>query len=283
MRTTFKNALLRLAALATACLLLTITPALAATCTLCGSETGSADYLCTNCLLTLLHQEREDVPLEVVSAQQNADGTVTVTWTDDAAGAPYTVRYELLETAPVPFGWTAAEGVTENTFTLTRLVPGVSYIISIQDNQGQTASITYYAPVPGTDTAIGAKIRFKPMHRIGRSTKQQPAFSSSEIAQENETLHGLYLRLTYSPLATTRHYAFQIAIEAPNGFSDVVFSGTLELHHGKSSVPVWGFIPVDDFFDLLTDYYGGVPTGEYDVTLYFNGQKVYTAPFTVTE
>ena len=79
MRTTFKNALLRLAALVTACLLLTITPALAATCTLCGSETGSADYLCTNCLLTLLHQEREDVPLEVVSAQQNADGTVTVT------------------------------------------------------------------------------------------------------------------------------------------------------------------------------------------------------------
>ena len=57
--------------------------------------------------------------------------------------------------------------------------------------------------------------------------------------------------------------SFQIAIEAPNDFSDVVFSGTLELHHGKSSIPVWGFIPVDDYFALLEKYYGGIPTGEY--------------------
>ncbi|MBR3765197.1 MAG: hypothetical protein IKK57_11705, partial [Clostridia bacterium] len=100
---------------------------------------------------------------------------------------------------------------------------------------------------------------------------------------ENETLHGLYLRLTYSTLAKSRTYAFQIAIEAPNDFADVVFSGNLELRHGKSAIPVWGFIPVDNFFDLLMEYYGGIPTGEYDVTLYFNGQKVYSVPLTVTE
>ncbi|MBQ2953680.1 MAG: fibronectin type III domain-containing protein [Clostridia bacterium] len=277
-----KHALIRLFALA-AFLCLMATSAFAASCTLCGSETGSDDYLCTNCLLALLHQEREVVPLEITSAVQNADGTVTVTWADEAANGPYTVQYELLQSAPVPFGWTAAEGVTEYTCTLNRLVPGVSYVITVVDALGQTAEYTYYAPTPGTDTAIGAKIRFKPMHRIGRSTKQQTAFSASEIAQENETLHGLYLRLTYSTLSRSRTYAFQIAIEAPNDFSDVVFCGTLELHHGKSSVPVWGFIPVDDYFNLLMNYYGGVPTGEYDVTLYFNGQKVYTAPFTVTE
>ena len=283
MRTTFKNALLRLAALVTACLLLTITPALAATCTLCGSETGSADYLCTNCLLTLLHQEREDVPLEVVSAQQNADGTVTVTWTDDAAGAPYTVRYELLEAAPVPFGWTAAEGVTENSFTLERLVPGVSYVITVQNGEGQTAQLRYFAPVPGSDTQIGARIRLKPMLRTGRTSRQQTAFSAAEIAADNDAQHGLYLRLTYSTLRYTRHYAFQFAVEAPNDFSDVIFSGGLTLDYGKSQVPVWGFIPMDDYFACLESYYGGVPAGEYDVTIYFNGQKVYTVPFTVGE
>ena len=63
----------------------------------------------------------------------------------------------------------------------------------------------------------------------------------------------------------------------------LVFCGTLELHHGRSSIPVWGFIPVDDYFDLLQAYYGGIPTGEYDVTLYFNGQKVYSVPFTVVD
>ena len=277
-----KHALLRLIALATVLSLLLMTPAFAASCTLCGGETGSDDYLCTNCLLALLNQEREPVPMEI-SLAQNENGTLCVSWTDEAGNAPYTVRYELLQAAPVPFGWTAAEGVTEREVTLTRLTPGVSYVITVQDSQGQSVQATYYAPIPGTDSEIGAKIRLKPMNRIGRSTKRQVSFSASEIAQENETQHGLYLRLTYSTLSRTRNYAFQIAIEAPNGFADVVFSGTLELHHGKSAVPVWGFIPVDDYFDLLQNYYGGVPTGEYDVTMYFNGQKVYTAPFTVSE
>ena len=278
-----KHALLRLCALVTALLLLGATPALAASCSLCGSETGSDDYLCTSCLLALLHQEREDAPLTIDGAVQNADGTVTVTWTDDPANGPYTVLYELLETAPVPFGWTAAEGVADTSCTLTRLVPGVSYVITVVDGQGLRDEITYFAAVPGTDREIGAKIRLKPIQRIDRSARKKTAFSASEIAQENETEHGLYLRLTYSTLARTRRYAFQIAVEAPNGFSDVIFSGNLELHHGVSAIPVWGFIPMDDYFALLQDYYGGIPTGEYDATLYFNGQKVWSAPFTVNE
>ena len=278
-----KSNLIRLAALVMALLLLMATPALAASCTLCGKETGSDDYLCTNCLLSLLHQEREAVPMAITGLEQNADGTVTVTWADEAGNGPYKVCYELLETAPVPFGWTATEDVTDCSFTLDRLVPGVSYVVSVQDSLGQTAEANWFAPTPGTDREIGAKIRLKPMNRTGRSTKQQKSFSVSEITADNETLHGLYLRLTYSTLARTRNYAFQIAIEAPNDFSDVVFSGKLELHHGVSSIPVWGFIPVDDYFDLLQNYYGGIPTGEYDVTFYFNGQKVWTEPFTVIE
>lgn len=277
-----KHALILLFSLA-AIFCLMATPAFAATCTLCGNETGSDDYLCTDCLLSLLNQKKEVVPLEITGAVQNADGTVTLSWTDGAGNAPYTVYYKLLETAPVPFGWTAAEGLNEASFTLERLVPGVSYVFTVMDAQGQLAETTYFAPVPGTDSEIGAKIRLKPMNRIGRSTKRQESFSAGEIAEENETLHGLYLRLTYSALAKTRNYAFQIAVEAPNGFSDVIFSGKLELHHGVSSIPVWGFIPVDDYFTLLQDYYDGVPTGEYDVTLYFNGNKVWSAPFSVSE
>ena len=72
-------------------------------------------------------------------------------------------------------------------------------------------------------------------------------------------------------------------MKAPNDFTDVIFSGTLELLYGRSAVPVWGFIPVDDYFELLQSYYGSIPTGEYDVTLYFNGNEVYTEPFTVVE
>ena len=274
-----RNLLLILTAILMMCL-----PAVAsaATCTLCGSETGSDDYLCTNCLLTLLNTKREST-LTITGSEKNDRGAVTVTWADEERNAPYTVTYELLETAPVPFGWTAAESTWNTSITLERLVPGISYVITVTDAQGNKADHTYFAPVPQEDTEIGAKIRLKPMNRTGRMTKQQQSFSAAEIAQDNGTEHGLYLRLTYSTLKKTRNYDFQIAVEAPNDFSNVIFSGTLELHHGKSAIPVWGFIPMDEYFTLLENYYGGIPTGEYDVTLYFNGNEVWSVPFTVSK
>lgn len=257
--------------------------ALAATCALCGGETGGDSYLCTPCLLELLADEGEPSPIEITAAKTGEDGLVTIAWTDSEGNAPYTVYYELLEAAPTAFGWTAAEGVADTGYTFTRLVPGVSYIFTVMDSEGNAAQYTYFAPKTGTDTEIGAKIRLKAMNRTGRMTKKQVSFSAAEIAAENETTHGLYLRLTYSMLKKTRSYAFAIAVEAPNGFSDVILSGNLELSHGRSYIPVWGFIPMDDYFALLDAYYGGVPTGEYDVTIYFNGAQVHTASFMVSE
>lgn len=259
--------------------------ALAADCALCGSETGSDDYLCTACLLQLLAPDETASPLEIVSAEQTADGSVVMTWTDSGSGAPYSVYYELLETAPTAFGWTAAEATEANSYVFGRLVPGVSYVFTVRDCNGNRAQYTYFAPRPAEDTEIGARIRLKPMNRKEhlRLTKQQESWSASEIAEENEVTHGLYLRLTYSMLKKTRNYGFHIAVEAPNGFSDVIFSGALELLYGRSAIPVWGFIPMDDYFGLLDSYYGGIPTGEYEVTIYFNGARVHSTTFDVIE
>ena len=163
----------RVIVLVLALTILLMTPALAASCTLCGSDTGSDDYLCTDCLLSLLVATKEENPLEITGTVQNADGTVTLSWTDSEGHAPYAVYYELLETASVPFGWTAAAGITDTSLVLDRLVPGVSYVITVADALGQTAETTYFAPIPQEDTEIGAKIRFKAMRRTGRLTKQQ--------------------------------------------------------------------------------------------------------------
>ena len=60
-------------------------------------------------------------------------------------------------------------------------------------------------------------------------------------------------------------------------------SGLNDSIYGKSQVPVWGFIPMDDYFAYLENYYGGVPTGEYIVTMYFNGGYVDSNTFVVAE
>lgn len=250
--------------------------ALADDCTLCGSDTGRDSYLCASCMLRLLEGEHIASPLEVTGVTQNADGTVTLAWTDEAGNAPYCVYYELLDSAPTPFGWTAADDTSETSCTFTRLVPGVSYLFTIEDCRGNKAEHIYYAPTPGTDTEIGARIHVKPRTFDGNQYKTRVYFSPDKAVREGAEEYGLYVRIDYSYLKKNRTYNFLLTIEAPGGYSEVVYSGVLQLHHGRSHLPTWGFVPVDDFFDVLDEFFGEIPSGDYIVTLYFNGAKVHS-------
>ena len=111
--------ILRLVALAMMLSLCLALPALAESCVLCGEETGSDSYLCPACLLDLLAEEDVSGGLEITGAAANEDGSVTLSWQDGAANGPYAVYYELLDGAPVPFGWLAAQNVRGSAVTLT--------------------------------------------------------------------------------------------------------------------------------------------------------------------
>ena len=276
------NLFTRLAALALVLMMTLCLPAAAESCALCGKDTGSDAYLCAACLLDMLAEKDISGGLEITGVETGEDGLVTLTWKDAAAKGPYTVYYALLESASTPFGWTAASNYAGTTLTLPQLAPGVSYVFTVMDADGNRVETTYFAPKPADNNEIGARIRFKTMRLLDRSNKQN-SWSVAEINEDNGYLHGLYLRLTYSTLKTTRFYNFCITVEAPNGFTDVIFSGDLTLRHGKSQVPVWGFINMEDYLSCLDRYYGGIPTGEYIVTMYFDGGYVDSDTFVVAE
>lgn len=277
-----RNPVTRLLTLALVLMMTLSLPALAEGCALCGKETGSDTYLCAGCLLGLLEEKDISGGLEITGAAANADGSVTLTWSDAADNGPYTVYYELLDSAPTAFGWTAATNVRASGVTLTQLAPGVSYVFTVEDASGNQAQQIYYAPVPENGNEIGAKIRIHTKVRNGRKVLELP-FSASEIMQDNGKEHGLYMKLAYSMLRKTRNYAFSVTVEAPGGFADVVLSGALTLNYGKSEVPAWGFIGLDDYFSYLERYYGGVPAGEYLVTMNFDGKPAYTVSFEVRQ
>lgn len=274
------NFFTRLMTLALVLMMICSAPALAADCALCGKETGSDAYLCAACLLDMLAEKDVSGGLEITGTVEEADGTVTLCWNDAAANGPYTVYYELLEAAPVPFGWTAADGVHGTSLNLDRLVPGVSYRLTVKDASGNEAEYSYFAQQPGEAERIGAKIRFKNMRYIYNNYVSGP-WEASEIMRKNGVEHGLYLRLSYSMLKKTRNFAFCVAVEAPGGFVDVILSGNLTMSHGKSQMPVWSFIDMEDYFSILERYYGGVPTGEYTVTMYFDGGVAASETFTI--
>ena len=276
------NMITRLLLLAMVLMMTMVLPAQADSCALCGKESGNENYLCADCLLGLLKEKDISGGLEIVGVMPNADGSVTLIWDDAAANGPYNVYYELLERAPVPFGWTAARGVYSNAVTLEQLVPGVSYVFTVEDASGNKADFIYYAPNVKMGNEIGAKIRITTKMRNGRNHLNIP-FYVGDIQRPDSREHGLHLKLSYSMLRYTRDYAFSISVEAPNGFADVVFSGDMTLNYGKSEVAAWNFLNLEDYFGYLERYYGGVPAGEYIVTMNFDGIPACSATFEVNE
>lgn len=276
------NMIARLLTLALVLLMTLSVPAKAETCALCGQESGSDAYLCAACLLSLLDEEDISGGMMIVGTSPNEDGSVTLVWSDEANNGPYNVYYELLEQVPVPFGWTAATDVYGNAFTLNQLVPGVSYVFTVEDASGNKAASIYYAPDVDLGNEIGAKIRINTKMRNGRNHLDIP-FYVGDLLRPITREHGITLKLSYSMLKYTRYYAFTITVEAPNGFVDVVYSGDLTLNFGRSEVAAWNFIALDDYFGYLESYYGGIPTGEYLVTMNFNGQPACTDTFTVEQ
>ena len=167
--------------------------------------------------------------------------------------------YELLNSAPVPFGWTAAQNVHRQSVTIQHLAPGVGYVFTVTDATGSKAEYVYCPTMPENGNEIGAKIRIHTKLRHGETVLEYP-FSASEIMLDNGKEHGLYMKLAYSMLRKTRNYAYCVTVEAPCGFKDVVLDGHMTLNYGKSETPAWGFIGLDTYFSYLERYYGGVPT-----------------------
>ena len=257
-------------------------PAQAESCILCGKESGNDAYLCAYCLMEMMAEKDVSGGLEITDVAVNEDGSVTLSWTDAQENGPYSVYYELLERAPIAFGWVAAEGLALPTITLTQLAPGVSYVFTVMDAEGNKVESIYFAPAVEDGNEIGAKFHIRTRLRNGRKYVERD-WSASEIELDNGKEHCLYVKMGYSMLLKTRHYAFSITVEAPNGFEDVVFSGDLTLNAGKSEVPAWSFVSLEEYFGYLERYYGGVPTGEYLVTMHFDGKHVHTESFTVAE
>ncbi len=273
---------IRLFALALVLMMTLAVPAYAAECVLCGAESGSDAYLCADCLLGMLEEKDISGGLEIADVTVNEDGAVTLAWSDSGDNGPYSVYYSLLEQSPVPFGWTAVKNVQASAVTLNQLAPGVSYVFTVEDAAGNQAKTNYYAGKVENGNEIGAKIRVHT--KLIKETKPLDyPWSAAEIQEDNGYQHGLYVKMAYSMLRKTRNYAFSLTVEAPNGFADVVYSGNLTLNYGKSEVPAWGFVPMDDYFSYLERYYGGVPTGEYKVSMHFDGKHVYTVTFNVME
>ena len=215
---------------------------------------------------------------KISSCTTNADGTTTIKWTGGTA--PYSVHYELSEQAPNSFWWTEVESTYSTHCTFKYLAPDVSYKLIVTDKNNNRAEYTY-KDYSYTWNEIGSQLELYPRVKQYGSVESLSRFSSSAIERSGYgTSYGLYVKLSYSMLARPRHYNYRFVVAAPNDYC-VVWSGTLDLPSGRSSLSPWNFLDLSEFFDGLEKWYGEVPVGYYDFRLYYDDVHVLTKTFYV--
>lgn len=295
-----KHALIALV-LAFVMVLGTMTTALAAYCMSCGTQLPDGANFCYNCgakqdgstsgntTTTTTTTTAASNGMQITKITENGDGSLSVRWTDTDGNAPYDVYYVQLRSddfdADVEVGtgyWTCAEDLTTRSATISNAVPGQDYWIVVANKNGDYVYQAFYAGTVSRFYEFNTDISIILKYRRNGAYTEVGSFSASDIARnKGNTTYGAYIRLDYPRLARARNYAYMVAITAPNGEVVLDGYGTMELSAGRSYT-YWNDYSLDWYFDILTQYYGTVPTGTYTWSLYYDGLFVSSQNFRIT-
>ena len=222
-------------------------------------------------------------------------GRTTVSWTDSANNSPYEVAYECVGSGNVshPSYWAGADRASSTTysksFTIDSLIPGKTYNIKITDCNNERITKTYTIPaadtfVDGLLKASSIKTSLEPRCKTygaddtsATSTGQLQA--STIISNINSKEYGCQFIIDFPQLAYSRTYFTQIAIIAPNGYTECEAHHTYEYERKYSQ---YSYSIIGDWtFANMYEYNKTIPSGTWTVELYLDGMFVKRTTFTV--
>ena len=232
-------------------------------------------------------QERTDAAVTPVILE-NVNGTVTVIW--DADGVTrYRIRY-IPKRSDDPWTDAMIENPDDSLFpqsyiglyNLNMLVPGRSYWIGVFDAQDR-GSYTAYEPgrVVQRFDRFQTSLYLWPLVRQNGEDVEIDVFDGRDIASASGVECGLFLAVRYDNPGEEYKPMLQVAVEAPGGFTQVIFAADASFRAGAGDVTGWTFFPLEDYARRMEQRFGSVPEGTYWVSVFLDGQLVDTMPFTV--
>ena len=222
-------------------------------------------------------------------------GRATVNWTDSANDAPYEVYYQCVGSEGVSHpsyyagGDQASSTTYSKSFTIDDLIPGKTYIVKIIDCNNQKRTKTYTIPYAGTFVdgdlyASSINISTEPRCKnYGSSNSSASSISqlraSTIMSNINSKEYGIRFDIDYPELSKSKTYFTQIAIIAPNGYTECVVSRSIDY---KSSNSGTFFSMIGEWaFENIYEYNSTIPSGTWVVELYWDGMFVKRTTFTV--
>ncbi|MBR4081066.1 MAG: hypothetical protein IKK21_04715 [Clostridia bacterium] len=274
-----------------------------AACTVCGfqPEIGRTYKFCPNCGVKFGEAEPTAAPTATPAPTPaersfyinrisvHDGGVATVEWIDTEDKGPYKVCYEFYveeeyagDKQIKQTRWVAARDVAEKTAEVEYLVPGVPYWITVFDADGEMAAVAYKPVAAEKFTEFSMTPTVEPRARMGTEIFELGAFSALATEDASDAKEfGLYIRLDHEQMTEKRVYRAVIGITAPDGtvFIDML-DDEFDLAAGRSYT-FWNFYNLNTYFQSVKNMYDEIPTGEYTLSLYLDGQFVTSAPFTM--
>ena len=224
------------------------------TCSSCGTvNTGN---FCTSCGTARSAAGSSSSPsvssITDLNCEDQRDGTTVITWKDSAGSGPYTVSWSASEWLNFSL---YEDGITKTSYSTIRLIPGVTYKITVSD--GTSSASVNYTPSKSsfTDFKNG---------RIVRTDK----------ASFDATGDGYYttFRLTvkYPTLAKDRYYVYLLAMKTPLGYISYTEAND-RIALEKRYIGIYSDCSLSDFLDAVKQNFGRVPSGDYTLEVYFDG------------
>ena len=222
-------------------------------------------------------------------------GHATVSWTDTANNSPYEVAYQCVGKDGVshPSYWAGGDQLSSTThaksFTIDELIPGKTYKIMVTDCNGRVITRNYTIPsvstfvdgkLPASSINITIQPRSKSYGVSDSSANSISTLRASDIMSNRYSKeYGFRYEIEYPQLAYSRTYFTQVAIIAPNGYTECEIHNTIE--YGREYSGHYWHMVGDWTFQKMYEYNSSIPSGTWTVELYWDGMFVNRSTFTV--
>lgn len=217
-------------------------------------------------------------------------GRVTVTWVDSDSNAPYKVlaQYQGDPNVRQP-NYIEGEDLYTTSFTLEDLLPGRTYTVEVRDCYGISTKRTYTLPEAATfeDGKLKAKSikvsiepRRKESNQEFKEAKKINGLVANDIINNMDSYdYGFRYQVKNPNLAYSRYFFTQVAVIAPNGFTEVELYSDYDF--GRDYSGRYWYLLGDTAFDMIYKMNSAIPSGQWTVELYWDGMLVNQSTFNV--
>lgn len=269
------------------------------TCPSCGMDFGdAAPKFCTECGQKLGTAAATAAPTATPAPEEEEssciffqhEGTVYVIWEADGT-TEYTIHYFPKQHDDVQQDMTEANWAfarsgknTLGMFGCSGMVPGEPYWVGVFDGEGNGEYVAYI-PQEKVETFTGCTVETRVMPTIRSDSKDvyMESFADAMLATEKEGVNGLYMSLIYDNPGEAIDVRLQAVLECPNGYKYVLAAADTTLKAETMNGVGWPFHDLAGDLAKFRTAFGGVPVGEYTVSMYINGQYGASATFEVRE